>query len=70
MPDESCRVCGGVLVNYSKCAECNKVNRMICKKCGFLTAEQFHSLCMYFIESLPSHLSSIRSSGYNTVALT
>jgi predicted amidophosphoribosyltransferase len=51
MPDESCRKCGGGLTSYSKCAKCNEINKMICKQCGEKTSEQFHALCMYYVES-------------------
>lgn len=70
MPDESCRSCGGTLVNYSKCVECNQVNQLICKNCGLLTSEQFHSLCMYFIENVATSVPGIKSGNYNLVALT
>ena len=59
MPDESCRSCGGELTPYTKCAECNQVNRSICKKCGTKTHEQFHSSCMYFIENNLTSMNSI-----------
>ena len=51
MPDESCRKCGGNLTSYSKCAKCNEINKMICKQCGTKTHEQFHTPCMYYVES-------------------
>ena len=46
MPDESCRMCGGGLIDFSQCAECKKVISLICKTCGNKTAEQFHSQCL------------------------
>ena len=46
MPDESCRHCGGKLLNFSQCAECKKITRMICQSCRQLTMEQFHSQCV------------------------
>ncbi|CAD6515050.1 hypothetical protein NMT12_20140 [metagenome] len=49
MPDESCRKCGGMLIDYCKCTQCNKTIKMICVSCGNRTAEQFHSLCTYKI---------------------
>ena len=46
MPDESCRQCGGSLLDYAQCAECKKIIRMICKSCRTKTIEQFHSECL------------------------
>ena len=67
MPDESCRHCGGTLVNYTKCAECNQVNRMICKCCGTKTLEQVHTVCMYYVETHPS-APNITTGNYSVVA--
>ncbi|MCZ6584141.1 MAG: hypothetical protein O6746_04470 [Thaumarchaeota archaeon] len=50
MPDESCRACGGNLINCTLCAQCKKVTSMICKKCGSRTLEQFHGVCMYEVD--------------------
>ena len=47
MPDESCRTCGGTLVNCSLCPSCRKMTQRICNICGFKTKEQIHSNCMY-----------------------
>ena len=52
MPDESCRSCGGNLANCTLCAECKEVTSLICKKCGTITKDQFHSFCMYHIEDI------------------
>lgn len=46
MPDESCRYCGGKLIDFSQCAECKGITRKICKSCRGITIEQFHSACM------------------------
>lgn len=46
MPDESCRSCGGNLVDYSKCIKCSKTTKMICVSCNNQTLEQFHSFCV------------------------
>lgn len=45
MPDESCRTCGGELVRCSRCAECRKVTRWICRMCHIKTHEQLHLQC-------------------------
>jgi hypothetical protein len=47
MPDESCRICGGSLVNCSLCPSCRKITQRICNMCGFKTKEQVHSNCLY-----------------------
>ncbi|RDJ31377.1 MAG: hypothetical protein DWQ18_02735 [Crenarchaeota archaeon] len=52
MPDESCRLCGGVLNDCTQCAQCKEVISMICRNCGTRTPEQFHNSCMYHIESI------------------
>jgi hypothetical protein len=52
MPDESCRNCGGKLINCSLCAECRGVLSMICVSCGTRTLEQFHDSCMYVVEQI------------------
>jgi hypothetical protein len=46
LPDESCRHCGGSLIDFAQCAECKKVISMICKSCRNKTEEQFHSDCL------------------------
>ncbi len=46
MPDESCRYCGGTLIDFSQCAECKRVISMICKYCRTKTTEQYHSECI------------------------
>ncbi len=52
MPDESCRNCGGNLINCSLCAECRGVIGMICATCGTRTLEQFHDSCLYLVEQI------------------
>jgi len=47
MPDESCRTCGGSLVNCSLCPSCKKITQQICNICGSKTQEQVHSSCLY-----------------------
>jgi len=46
MPDESCRSCGGILIEYTKCAQCNKIIQFICSYCSTRTMEQYHSFCI------------------------
>ena len=46
LPDESCRRCGGMLLDYSVCAKCRAPTVFICRICGRKTDEQFHeSIC-------------------------
>ena len=49
MPDESCRACGGVLIDFTQCAGCKKITSMICKSCRKKTPEQFHTHCFEII---------------------
>ena len=51
MPDESCRTCGGTLVNCSLCPGCRKMIQRICNICGFKTKEQIHSKCLHLESS-------------------
>ena len=51
MPDESCRTCGGTLVNCSLCPGCRKMTQRICNICSFKTEEQIHSNCLYLESS-------------------
>lgn len=46
LPDESCRKCGGLLLDYSICAKCRAPTQFICRICGMKTLERFHDgLC-------------------------
>jgi hypothetical protein len=51
MPDESCRICGGSLVNCSLCPGCRKIMQRICNICGSKTPEQVHPDCLYLESS-------------------
>src|SRR5690242_11926529 len=51
MPDESCRTCGGTLVNCSLCPSCRKMTQRICNICGFKTKEQIHTKCLHILSS-------------------
>ena len=56
MPDESCRHCGGKLIDFSQCAECKGITRKICKSCQGITTEQFHSTCMMGILKITTQI--------------
>ena len=49
LPDESCRKCGGLLLNYSLCGKCRIPTRFICRICGGVTLEQFHEFICFNI---------------------
>lgn len=51
MPDESCRKCGGILIELKKCHECRQIYCWICAECSQKTNEQFHFDC---INDLPN----------------
>ena len=61
MPDESCRVCGGMLVDFAQCAGCKKIISMICKSCRKKTPEQFHSHCLEIINSTGMGFTSLEN---------
>ncbi|MEX0640169.1 MAG: hypothetical protein WD018_03005 [Nitrosopumilaceae archaeon] len=42
MPDESCRGCGGMLIEYLVCADCREVVQFVCRICCQKTLERFH----------------------------
>jgi hypothetical protein len=42
MPDESCRSCGGMLLEYLICADCREVVQFVCRICSQKTVERFH----------------------------
>ncbi len=42
MPDESCRKCGAMLYDFSKCNECRIIIQEICLKCGRKTLIKYH----------------------------
>lgn len=46
MPDESCRKCGGSLLEYTTCAKCKAAVQFICRVCAHKTIERVHdNLC-------------------------
>ena len=46
MPDESCRKCGGLLLEFTKCAKCKATVQFICRICSHKTIERIHdNLC-------------------------
>ncbi len=52
MPDDSCRNCGGLLLNYSLCGKCKAPLQFICRICATKTIERFHEgFCFRLDES-------------------
>ncbi len=51
MPDESCRTCGGMLLEYAFCGKCRSVIQYICRICGNKTLEQFHESVCFVMET-------------------
>ncbi|MFB5597905.1 MAG: hypothetical protein ACE5RJ_02660 [Nitrosopumilaceae archaeon] len=46
MPDESCRRCGGLLLEYTVCGKCRAPTQFICRICAQKTIERVHDgLC-------------------------
>jgi len=52
MPDESCRKCGGLLLEYTVCAECRSTNQFVCRICGTKTEIRYHdTICFNVVEA-------------------
>ncbi len=56
MPDESCRTCGGELVNHTLCSCCRKSTQKKCKMCNHVTLLQPHQYCLKNSPSLTKPL--------------
>ena len=70
LPDESCRNCGGGLVENTKCFQCMKPTSMICKKCSNCTLEQLHFICTSSPNTKhPKTVSQIKSDNYPQVVM-
>lgn len=48
MPDESCRRCGGSLIDYARCIECKRILLRMCKKCCKVVHNSDHKNCLRF----------------------
>ncbi|MCV0392578.1 MAG: hypothetical protein K5790_04695 [Nitrosopumilus sp.] len=52
MPDESCRRCGGLLMELLICAKCKAATQFICRICAYPTIPRSHDqLCFRVDES-------------------
>ena len=54
MPDESCRKCGGLLLDFAVCAKCRATIQDICRICGAKTLERIHDSICFRKEELES----------------
>ena len=50
MPDESCRKCGGILLDYHLCGKCKAATQFMCRICGQLTLERSHEYFCFKID--------------------
>lgn len=50
MPDESCRMCGGLLLDYKLCAKCKAATQFMCRICGETTIERSHDYFCFRID--------------------
>jgi len=42
LPDESCRKCGGLLLEFSICGDCREPIQLICRICSQKTEFKYH----------------------------
>ena len=42
MPDESCRKCGGLLLEYYICGDCKEPTQLFCRICAQKTIQRYH----------------------------
>ena len=52
LPDESCRKCGGLLLNYTLCGKCRVPTSFICKICAYKTLPRTHDQFCFKSNSL------------------
>ncbi len=65
MPDESCRKCGGLLLDYLICAKCRAPTQFMCRICGLKTVERFHdSVCFRVDDFCDNNLLSFPQTVY------
>jgi len=69
LPDESCRNCGGALIENAKCFQCMKSTRMICSVCDYSTSEQFHSICTSNPQNHSKSVPKIESGNYSKIVV-
>lgn len=52
LPDESCRKCGGLLLEFSICGICREPTQLICRICAKKTSQKYHD--GYCFQVVPS----------------
>lgn len=56
MPDESCRRCGGLLIEFEICGKCRAPTSFMCRICATKTEKKIHdSICFKVDEPFPIH---------------
>ena len=52
LPDESCRECGGILLEFSICGICREPTQLICRICAQKTNQKYHEgYCFQVVQS-------------------
>lgn len=69
MPDESCRRCGGLLLEFTKCAKCKAAVQFICRICAYKTIERVHDNLCFRIDSLEflTNKKNVKQSQYERI---
>ena len=68
MPDETCRKCGGSLLDYMLCAKCKDATQFMCQICGTTALERSHDyFCFRIDEGTPSQNEHFQNLLENTV---
>ena len=47
MPDDSCRRCGGPLMEFEICGKCREPTRLVCRICFTKTEKKFHNFICF-----------------------
>lgn len=55
MPDESCRKCGGMLLELLVCAKCRAPTQFICRICAHETTPRFHEQICFRLDGESKH---------------
>ena len=53
LPDESCRRCGGLLLNFLICEKCRAPIQFICRICTQKTLPRIHDKMCFRIDDIP-----------------
>jgi hypothetical protein len=54
LPDESCRRCGGMLLELMICAKCKATTQFICRICAHTTIPRIHDSICFKIDDISS----------------